>query len=162
MFIAIGGKLSKITQCALAILASHPCTKFVVPSTGSMIHVGLSVKMHGSPFATDSSPMKLQRTITDGPISQIWQANVVPRLQTEQAHKDWYTGVCVWVNVSPVCAFPKFLLKRPDDDLLHPLIGLGDEVHSGALRADLYFLLPSFPDDLNERNIKSTCLRFWG
>lgn len=161
MFIAIGGKLTKTTQGALAILTSYPCTKFVVPSTGSMIHVGLSVKMHGSPFATDSSPMKLQRTITDGPISQIWQGNVVPRLQTEQAHKDC-TPMCVWVNVSPVRAFPELLLKRPDDDLLHPLIGLGDEVHSGALRADLYFLLPGFPDDLNERNIKSTCLRFWG
>lgn len=70
------------------------------------------------------------------------------------------TPVCVWVNVSPVRAFPELLLKRPDDDLLHPLIGLGDEVHSGALRADLYFLLPGFPDDLNEQNIKSTCLRF--
>lgn len=41
-------------------LTFYPWTKFVVPSTGSMIHVGLSVKMHGSPFATDSSPMKLQ------------------------------------------------------------------------------------------------------
>lgn len=30
-----------------------------MPSTGSMIHVGLSVKMQGFPFATDSSPMKL-------------------------------------------------------------------------------------------------------
>lgn len=44
----------------LCTLIFYPWTKFVVPSTGSMIHVGLSVKMHGSPFATDSSPMKLQ------------------------------------------------------------------------------------------------------
>ena len=34
-------------------------TKFVVPSTGSMSHVGSSVRVHGSPAATDSSPMKL-------------------------------------------------------------------------------------------------------
>lgn len=42
----------------------YPWTKLVVPSTGSMIHVGLSVRMHASPFATDSSPMKLQPRIT--------------------------------------------------------------------------------------------------
>lgn len=40
---------------------SHPWTKLVVPSTGSMIHVGLSVKMQACPFATDSSPMKLSQ-----------------------------------------------------------------------------------------------------
>lgn len=40
---------------------SYPWTKLVVPSTGSMIHVGLSVKMQACPFATDSSPMKLQQ-----------------------------------------------------------------------------------------------------
>ena len=77
-------------------------------------------------------------------------------------HTKIRTSVCVWMDVSPVRAFSEFLLKRPDDDLLHPLIGLGDKVHSGALGADLYFLLPGFSDDLNERNIKSTCLRFWG
>lgn len=38
---------------------SYPWTKLVVPSTGSMIHVGLSVKMQACPLATDSSPMKL-------------------------------------------------------------------------------------------------------
>lgn len=49
-----------------------------------------------------------------------------------------------------MCAIAELLLKRPDDDLLHPLVSLGDEVHGGALCLDLYFLLPGFPDDLNE------------
>lgn len=42
----------------------YPCTKLVVPSTGSIIHVGLSVKTQGSPAATDSSPMKLKQIKT--------------------------------------------------------------------------------------------------
>jgi len=37
----------------------------VVPSTGSIIHVGFSVKTQGSPAATDSSPMKLKQTGAD-------------------------------------------------------------------------------------------------
>ena len=54
-------KLSAL-QIYLTIIKtlSYPCTKFVVPSTGSMIQVGLSVSMQGSPAATDSSPMKLK------------------------------------------------------------------------------------------------------
>lgn len=47
-------------SCFSATPTPYPWTKFVVPSTGSMIHVGLSVRMHDCPFATDSSPMKLQ------------------------------------------------------------------------------------------------------
>lgn len=35
-------------------------TKLVVPSMGSMIQVGLSVRTLGAPAATDSSPIKLQ------------------------------------------------------------------------------------------------------
>ena len=38
---------------------AYLCTKLVVPSTGSIIHVGLSVQSHGLPAAVDSSPMKL-------------------------------------------------------------------------------------------------------
>lgn len=44
----------------LQTLGTHLCTKLVVPSMGSMIHVGLSVSTHFSPAATDSSPMKLK------------------------------------------------------------------------------------------------------
>lgn len=38
---------------------THLWTKFVVPSMGSMIHVGLSVRILGAPADTDSSPIKL-------------------------------------------------------------------------------------------------------
>lgn len=39
---------------------THAWTKLVVPSMGSMIQVGSSVKTLGSPAATDSSPMNLK------------------------------------------------------------------------------------------------------
>lgn len=139
---------------------SYPCTKFVVPSTGSMIHVGLSVKMHGSPFATDSSPMKLQKNRWTN--IKIWQSNFVPLLQTAQAHKDPYQGVCVCVYVSPVCALSKFLFKRPNDDFLHPLVSLSDEVYSGALCHDPYFTLPGFSNFLKKWNNIGTCLTCGG
>lgn len=38
------------------------CTKFKVPSTGSMIHVGASVNSHFTPSLVDSSPIKLKKT----------------------------------------------------------------------------------------------------
>ena len=44
----------------------HLCTKLVVPSIGSMIQVGLSVRMLGAPAATDSSPMKLEEEGEEG------------------------------------------------------------------------------------------------
>lgn len=37
------------------------CTKFSVPSTGSIIHVGESVNSHFAPSLVDSSPIKLMR-----------------------------------------------------------------------------------------------------
>lgn len=49
---------------------------------------------------------------------------------------------------SPVCAFTKLLLQRPDDDFLHPLVGLCHQVHGGALGRDLDFALAGLPDDL--------------
>lgn len=73
-------------MCPLATLTSYPWTKLVVPSTGSMIHVGLSVKMHGSPFATDSSPMKLQHRTSDG---------VTSRSDKQHAEKGSCVGVCL-------------------------------------------------------------------
>ena len=41
---------------------SYLCTKLLVPSIGSMIHVGLSVNTHFSPPDTVSSPMNLCKT----------------------------------------------------------------------------------------------------
>lgn len=43
---------------------THAWTKLVVPSIGSMIQVGSSVRTQGSPAATDSSPMNLTHTHT--------------------------------------------------------------------------------------------------
>jgi hypothetical protein len=37
----------------------YPCTKFVVPSIGSIIHVGSSPKIVLAPAAADSSPINL-------------------------------------------------------------------------------------------------------
>lgn len=42
-------------------LFTYVCTKFVVPSTGSMIQVGESVQLFVAPSAVDSSPMNLER-----------------------------------------------------------------------------------------------------
>lgn len=59
--------------------------------------------------------------------------------------------------VSPVCG--EFLLDRGDDQLLHLLICLGDQVHSGALDHDLDFILQSSPDNLQGKtNKKIFCL----
>lgn len=54
-----------------SVSGSYPWTKLVVPSTGSMIQVGLSVKTQACPLATDSSPMKLQHT---GGKSSTWKS----------------------------------------------------------------------------------------
>ena len=40
-------------------IVQHLWTKLVVPSMGSMIQVGLSVRLLVAPAATDSSPIKL-------------------------------------------------------------------------------------------------------
>jgi hypothetical protein len=37
----------------------YPCTKFVVPSIGSIIHVGSSPSIVLTPAAADSSPINL-------------------------------------------------------------------------------------------------------
>lgn len=82
------------TNCPLATLTPYPWTKFVVPSTGSMIHVGLSVKTHGSPFATDSSPMKLQHRRTVTPISKYDRATSC-LCYKHYGHTKVHMGVCV-------------------------------------------------------------------
>lgn len=40
-------------------MRGRECTKFIVPSTGSIIHVGSSPNTHFSPLETDSSPINL-------------------------------------------------------------------------------------------------------
>ena len=45
------------------IIYTHACTKLVVPSIGSIIHVGLSVSSARLPEEVPSSPMKLQNQI---------------------------------------------------------------------------------------------------
>ena len=37
------------------------CTKLVVPSIGSTIHVGVDVSLELAPLLTDSSPIKLKQ-----------------------------------------------------------------------------------------------------
>lgn len=51
---------------------------------------------------------------------------------------------------SPVRPLAEFLLQGPDDDPLHSLVGLGDQIHGRALGLDLNLALPGFPDLLNE------------
>lgn len=53
-------------------------------------------------------------------------------------------------RVSPVRPLSEFLLQGPDDDLLHPLVGLGDQIHGRALGLDLNLALSGFSDLLNE------------
>lgn len=67
-----------------------------------------------------------------------------------------HANIHICVHVSLVCAFSEFLFKSPDDDFLHPIISLSDEVHSGALCRDLDFLLPGSPDYLNNWDIVIT------
>jgi len=55
----ITGFLSIHNPMEIAIRGSV-WTKFIVPSTGSMIHVGASVNTHLTPSAVDSSPMNLK------------------------------------------------------------------------------------------------------
>lgn len=74
------------------------------------------------------------------------------------ASAERFAWVRIATRVLPVCAFSEFLFKGPDDDLLHPLIGLGDEIYSGAFCHDPYFALPSSSDFLNEWNIIGTSL----
>lgn len=105
----------------------------MVPSTGSMIHVGLSVRMQACPFATDSSPMKLQQR--DGEV----EGRVGVRGQAQGRG-----------SASPVRALSKLLLQGADDDPLHSLVRLGDQVHGRALGLDLNLALSGFPDFLNQ------------
>lgn len=58
---------------------THAWTKLVVPSMGSMIQVGASVRTHGSPAATDSSPMNLM-THDDAASASSLQMNVLTNL----------------------------------------------------------------------------------
>lgn len=62
---------------------------------------------------------------------------------------------------SPVLSLAELLLESPDDDLLHPLVGLGDEVHGGALRLDLDLALPGRPDHLDNQNPIGSFVGIW-
>lgn len=53
-----------------------------------------------------------------------------------------------------MCSFSEFLFKWLDDNFLHSLIGLGDEIYGGAFCADLYFTLPSCSDFLSKPSSK--------
>lgn len=53
-------------------------------------------------------------------------------------------------RASPVSPLAEFLLQGPDDDPLHSLVGLGDQIHGRALGLDLNLALPGFSDLLNE------------
>lgn len=98
-----------------------------------MIHVGLSVKMHGSPFATDSSPMKLQGK---------------QRVNIFEKKTLFKNSVGSFLAVSPVRSITKLLFQRPDDDFLHLLVSLCHQVYVGALGLDLHFALACLSDDL--------------
>lgn len=117
-------------SCPLATLISYPCTKFVVPSTGSMIHVGMSVKIHGSPLATDSSPMKLQQRKNNGPMrnikyviyDDIWymiynKNMMILRLCYKQCkHIKIYIFLCVCMHISHQC------VPSPNSSLRDPIM----------------------------------------
>lgn len=66
---------------------------------------------------------------------------------------------------SPVRPLSELLLQGPDDDPLHPLVGLGDQIHGRALGLDLDLALPGFPDLLNEsrweQNVQGNPLPPW-
>lgn len=49
----------------------------------------------------------------------------------------------------------EFRSQSGDDDLLHLLVGLGDEVDGRALGLDLDVLLQSFPDFLHKNQTAS-------
>lgn len=53
-----------MTLCTSNAIEIHtfglPCTKFIVPSIGSIIHVGADVNSILAPPAVDSSPMNLK------------------------------------------------------------------------------------------------------
>lgn len=86
---------------------TYPCTKLVVPSTGSMIHVGLSVRIHGSPLATDSSPIKLQHK--EG--KENWG---ISGSDGAIVHKNMATFIGVLVCMAHQCASsPNFCFRDP-------------------------------------------------
>lgn len=97
-----------------------------------MIHVGFSVRMQALPFATDSSPMKLQ------------QRGGGDSLDPGVRGRGQGQG-----SVSPVRNLSKLRLQGIDDDLLHSFICLGDKVHGRALGVDLDLILSGEPDLLN-------------
>ena len=93
----------------------------------------------------EAAAQKRQRTSEDPPATtDQFCASSVPSFTRVHV----CVCVCVCMNGSPVRALSEFLLKRPDDDPLHPFISLGDEVHGGALCHNPYFALASFPDFL--------------
>lgn len=113
-----------------------------------MIQVGLSVRMQACPLATDSSPMKLQRRRGKSLTRKSWQREF---------------GPCG--RVSPVRPLSEFLLQGADDELLHPLVGLGDQIHGRALGLDLDLALSGISDLLNEsrweQNVQGNPLPSW-
>lgn len=120
---------------------NYPCTKLVVPSTGSTIHVGFPVKTQGSPAATDSSPMKLKHTV----YSLYFRSNM-PYLGITLGVEE---GVNVfWPCVSmkdKIPVFRKLLLHWCNNKLLHILVYFSDEVDRRAFAHDLQVILQSTP-----------------
>lgn len=83
--------------------------KFVVPSMGSIIQVGLSVKSHFSPAATDSSPIKLNTTNFMRSSKSLHYMNVITSICDKTNSVDTQP-TCEWGNVPSVLRLSSFLL----------------------------------------------------
>lgn len=73
-------------------------TKFIVPSTGSIIHVGALVNKHGLPPETDSSPMNL------------WSGKCFERLSINSFSTAW--SVSVTKSISQLFVSTNLLLLK--------------------------------------------------
>lgn len=98
------------------------CTKFSVPSTGSIIHVGLSVNSHLAPSLVDSSPIKLQ----------IDEKNYVLKMATETPSNQMHI-----VNEPMMWEFSTQCI---DQQFLNFLIRFGDQINVTQFLLDTFTL----------------------
>lgn len=117
-------------------------TKFIVPSTGSIIQVGSSVKSHFSPAATDSSPINLdsKRMVNGTRSCRVAQV------------------IILWAAVLVV---REILLHSLHKEFLHRLIGFGDEIDFARLRQNRFLFVKGIFDDLQLQNERGYTLRFF-
>lgn len=99
------GRISEKPRFALLRISTYLCTKLHVPSTGSIIQVGLSVRTHFEPAAVDSSAMNLHLVWSKTSIPKNWLRYVTWKVNLYLSVFEEIIYVCTKFVYNCICMY---------------------------------------------------------